>query len=149
MSFGVSIVSNIDEVIASVQAEMPRLPVQTLEIVNEADYASILNAREAYWVMNDASAVRIVHEELDLALNEATTAGEILSSDRVRDAMASAADRIVALYQEVEGFKMDAEPPRRRHHGQWADLTENLVRSFKTYVTGLREKSYPYKPNNP
>jgi hypothetical protein len=149
MSFTAKIESNIDEVIETLQKELSRRPVQELEIVNEAEYASYLHAREAYWVMNDGTAARIAWEELNKALEEATEAGEVLSDARIKQALASAADRIVAEYQWVADFKHDADPPRRMHWGKWADLTENLVKSFKTYVTGLPEKSHPYRPNNP
>ena len=150
LSFGME--SNIDEVIAELEAQLA-IPHKDhfLEIVNATPYAKYLHDRVGFWVMNDDTAIRYVWGELARAVMEASAAGRFISDSEILDALERAADKIVDAYQAVVGHTdkrgRSMLPPRPVHSGNWASDTTTLVRGYITYVDENPPKEHPWEPN--
>lgn len=138
MNFHTTISSNIDAVIA----EVTRLPLPedeyTGQIVNDTPYARYLHDRVGYWVMNDSVLAAYFHDMVGVHLGQAAARGLLMSEADMRAAFVEALDLTVDYYTSVIGTKSTPgkvkPPPRPMHPGAWADDTEQLVRSYVTYL---------------
>ena len=141
--------SNIDQVLASVQGLATDGPSDhTLVIRNVAYYAVYLQAKEAYWVLNDDVLREKVQEAFERKLTELSRRGLLLTGGAIIEAFREAAAEVVAHYQSVIGSSDTPGkvklPPRPVHPGGFADDTEHLAGSYQSLLDGGPVTTYPY-----
>lgn len=128
------------------QLQVNRNPFGTLDVAlgNSAEYATHLQNRESFHVVDERALDREVTTTLRRLFRRKTP----ISRREVRDLLEAAA---VRAGEKQQSFTGNLRPPARRggpdrpaHPGNWADVTTHLASSYYVHVRGRARRYLPY-----